>query len=299
MNKSIRPDDTRDTRPAATPLTDSWQASVQKGATPGIFPIMWRDGFAVGHGTVQNFTRDLSNLRVVRHRHGKPLVPLEHDGQKLFWVVEGMDYAEDGKTVLKNWLKIEGWFETKEQADAGLPKCLAWVKAETDKTIAALEAAAAHKPTSDEQDLTQARLKVMREQHPDTFKAMDALAKARPEDRPAAMEALFRAYAVDKVRLHKPANLGDILPFKSTLDDMSFFFEIVKAHNAQSPRDPVDMEIAARWFAAGYDKMSLAEYTDAINAKTGAKLKPDAMEKRRYAKLGLMTKKPPGPPPKF
>jgi hypothetical protein len=295
MKKSIRPDDTRDTRPAATPLTDSWQASVQKGATPGIFPIMWRDGFAVGHGTVQNFTRDLSNLRVVRHRHGKPLVPLEHDGQKLFWVVEGMDYAEDGKTVLKNWLKIEGWFETKEQADAGLPKCLAWVKAETDKTIAALEAAAAHKPTSDEQDLTQARLKVMREQHPDTFKAMDALAQAQPEARPAAMEALFRAYAVDLMRLHKPAKLGEILPFKMP-EETSFILEIAKAHNAKSPRNPVDVEIAARWYAAGYDKMKPDEYTNAINAKTGANLKPDAMKKRRLKKLRLLSSNPEGAP---
>jgi hypothetical protein len=289
MKKSIRPDGTRDTRPPETPLTDSWQTSIQTGATPGIFKIMWRDGFAVGHGTERKYT---AALRLFRYDK-----PLEHAGKKLFWAIEGIDYAEDLKTVLRIWGQT--WFETEEQAKAELPKFEAWAKAEANKKIAAQTAAETHKPSSDEQDLMQARLKVMREQHPDTFKAMDALEKAQPEDRPTAMEALFRAYTVDKVRLHKPAKLGDILPFNSTPDDMSFILEIAKAHRAQSPRDSVDVEIAARWFAAGYDKMSLAEYTDAINAKTGAKLKPDAMEKRRYAKLGLMTKKPPGPPPKF
>ncbi len=128
---------------------------------------------------------------------------------------------------------------------------------------------------------------------------MDTLAQAQPKARPEAVEAVLRAYTVDLMRLHKPAKLGEILPFKTLPDDSSLILELAKAHAAKSPFDAVDHEIAARWFAAGYDKMSLAEYTDAINVKTGAKLKPDAMEKRRYAKLGLMTKKPPGPPPKF
>jgi hypothetical protein len=77
---------------------------------------------------------------------------------------------------------------------------------------------------------------------------------------------------------------------------MSFILEIAKAYKAQSPRDPVDVEIAARWFAAGYDKMSNAEYTDAINAKTGAKLKPEAMKARRLKKFRLLSSNPEGAP---
>ena len=136
----------------------------------------------------------------------------------------------------------------------------------------------------------------MREQYPDTFNAMDALEQAQPETRPAATEALFRAYAVDLMRLHKPAKLGDILPFKKMPEETSFILEIAKAHKAKSPRDLVDVEIAAQWFAAGYDKMSLAEYTAAINAKTGANLKPDAMKKRRLKKLRLLSSNPEGAP---
>jgi hypothetical protein len=285
MKKSIRPDDTRDTRPAATPLTDSWKVSAQKGTTPGIFPIMWRDGFTVGHGTVQKFT---AALRMFRYDK-----PLEHAGKKLFWAIEGVDYAEDLKTVLRIWGQT--WFETEEQAKAELPKFEAWAKAEANKKIAAQTAAEAHKPTEAEKDLTNARLKVMREQYPDTFTAMDALAQAQPEVRPGAMEALFRAYAVDVMRLHKPAKLGEILPFKMP-EETSFILEIAKAYKAKSPRDPVDVEIAARWYAAGYDQMKPDEYTAAINAKTGANLKPDAMKKRRLKKLRLLSSNPEGAP---
>jgi hypothetical protein len=291
MKKSGRPRDSRDTcdnRQPKTLLIDLRMASVQKGATPGIFPIMWHDGFAMGYGTKRKYT---AALRLFKYDK-----PLEHAGKKLFWAIEGIDYAEDLKTVLRIWGQT--WFETEEQAKAELPKFEAWARLELYKKIAAQAAAESHKPTSDEQDLANARLKVMREQHPDTFKAMDALAIAKPEARPGAMAALFRAYAVDKVRLHKPANLGEILPFKSPPRDMSFILEIARAYKARSPRDLVDMEIAARWFAAGYDKMSLAEYTNAINAKAGAKLTSSAMKKRRLKKFGLLSSRPEGRPTK-
>jgi hypothetical protein len=252
--------------------------------TSGIYPIMWPEGFAVAHGTMRRFTQAVRLFRYDK--------PNEHAGKKLHWAVEVVNFAEDKKTVLE--IREQTWFENEQQALEGHRECVARTTAARNKDISRLAAANAHKPTCDEQDLTQARLKVMREQYPDTFKAMDALAKAQPQARPAAVEALFRAYTVDKVRLHKPANLGDILPFKSIPDDMSFILEIAKAHKAKSPRDPVDVEIAARWFAAGYDKMSLAEYTDAINAKTGAKLKRDAMKARRLKKFRLLSSNPEG-----
>jgi len=279
---NAKPAETAAAKPVKMPLTDSWQASVQKGAAPGIFGLMWRDGFTVADGTFRKFTRGLRKFR-----YDKPHL---HEGKKLFWAVETVEYAEDQKTVLR--ILERDWCETKEQAE-----CLWRMKAEKNKARMVQTAEEeARKPSSDEQDLTQARLKVMREQYPDTFKAIDALAKAQPGARPEAMEALFRAYAVALVRLHKPANLGDISPFKSTPDDMSFILEIAKAYKAQSPRDPVDVEIAARWFAAGYDKMSNAEYTDAINAKTGAKLKPEAMKARRLKKFRLLSSNPEGAP---
>lgn len=261
-----------------TPLTDSWQATVQKGSTPGIFPLMWHDGFAVGHGTFHKFSRE---VRVFRYDQ-----PFEHEGKKLHWAVEGVDYAEDKNTVLRIWK--QKWFETEAEAGAGLQESLTRAKAEIIKAKAAQAAAEAHKPKSDEQDLTNARLKVMREQYPDTFKAMDAVRKALPEDRPKAIEALFRAYAVDLVRLHKPAELGEVSPFKSLPTDISLILQLAKAHGAKSPHNPVDAEIAANWLAEGYDKMRLKEYTLAINTKTGANLKPETMKASRMRQISTL-----------
>jgi hypothetical protein len=268
-----------------TPLTDSWRSSVPKDAEPGIFPILWHDGFAMGYGTVRKYKRA---LRIRRYDK-----PRKDGGKKLFWTIEGVDYAEDRKTVLRIWGQT--WYETEEQAKADFPKFEAWVRAKVDKLMVAQAADTAHKSSTDEEDLQNARMKVMREQYPNTFSAMDSYGKAQPEMRAAAWENVLRSYATDMVRLYKPTKVTDILPFKSLPDDTSFILEIAKAFKATSPRDPVDVEIAARWFAGGYDKMSKDEYTAAINAKAGANLKPGAMEKRRYEKLGLMTKKRPGP----
>jgi len=98
------------------------------------------------------------------------------------------------------------------------------------------------------------------------------------------------------VRLHKPTKLGAILPFKTLPDDSNFILELAKAYKAKSPINAVDHEIAARWYAAGYDKMKPDEYTAAINARTGANLKPDAMKKRRLKKLRLLSSNPEGAP---
>ena len=254
---------------------------------PGIFPLLWRDDFAVGHGTCRKFIR---GLRVMHYPNSK----VEFNGQRYQWALEGVDWAEDGETLLRMWEQT--WFETKKQADAALTQKAGQLREQAKKALAAQAAEDARKQSPNEEDLTKARLTVMREQYPDTFGAMDKLATVEPGARPEAVESLFRAYAVDLVRLHKPANLGDVSPFKSLPADASFILELAKAYRAQSPLDTVDVEIAARWFAAGYDKMSLTDYTRAINTVTGAKLKPDAMKKRRLKKLGLLSARPEGRP---
>jgi hypothetical protein len=57
-----------------TPLTDSLQASLKKGETPGIFRVLWHDGFTVAFGKERKFTRAL-----VVHKYSKPK---EHNGKK-------------------------------------------------------------------------------------------------------------------------------------------------------------------------------------------------------------------------
>ena len=262
---------TRATRPGEAPL----QATATPAA-PGIFPMTWKDGFAVGHGTCSNFIRGLQRM---------------HSKTRKQWGIQLVDWAEDGQTVLR--MKEQRWFKTRSDADAAMLQWAVALRAEAKQRIAA----DARKPLADEQDLAAARLKVLGEQYPDTFKAFERLATAAPGARHEAMYAVFRAYAADMVRLHKPATIEGLTPF-TTPADISFILEIAKAYKAQSPYDAVDVELAARWLAAGYNKMSLAEYTRAINTKTGANLNPDAMKKRRLKKLGLASARPEGRPEK-
>jgi hypothetical protein len=274
------------------------QPKTKPGTSPaeskpvGIVAFEGKEFFGVGTATVN------SKLLVRKVVNYNP--PIHSNGQLWPWAVEVAEYTEDSKQLLR----IVGiyHFKTKPEADfvAKNFRQLDITNAETGQIIqkrkATQPAANGPKLSSNEQDLRNARLKVLRETYPDTFKAMDAHAQAKPEARPAAVEALFRAYALDLARLFKPAKLGDILPFKTWPDDSNFILELAKAYAQKSPFDAVDNEIAARWYAAGYDKMKPDEYTAAINTKTGATLKPGAMKKRRLKKLRLLSSNPEGAP---
>lgn len=250
---------------------------------PGIYPITWHDGLAMATVTKKSEFTSGFELRYESEK------PHKHNGKILHWVVEGKDWGEDGKTVLRLWGQT--WFETRQQAVDALPKLREWYVAELKSKIVKPE-------TPAEQDLREARLKVMREQYPDTAKAMDAVREASAVARPVAIDALFRAYAVDLVRLHKPEKLSELLPFKLELDGLGLISEIAKAREAKSPYDAVDTEIAARWFAAGYDKMSPEQYTAAINERTSASVTRAAMRQRRKNKFRLMSSRREGRPEK-
>ena len=271
-----------------TPLTDSVLANAPAGAKPSVCTLSWESGFAVGVGTVHKFTE---GLRVWLFR------PDFHwDGQAWPCSVDLVRWAEDGETVLE--IKERRLFKTEAEANAAMNRWAEEIHAQflKDRRLPAPDHGP--RPSLDEQDLENARLQVMREQYPNTFKALEDLRIANEVERPAKMETVFRGYAVDRVRLDKPSKLPNVTPLTAVPQDMNFILDIAKAYKAKSPYDRVDVEIAANWFAAGYDKMSLADYTRAINAKTGKKLKPETMRARRYKKFGLMTKKQPGPAPK-
>jgi hypothetical protein len=274
------------TKPGKRPLMVIERAIAPARAKSVVVGITWKDNFGVGVGSFRPVCDAL------RLRHYTP--SLEKVGQVWPWGVEHVEYAKDSRTILR--IVERRLFKTESEAQADFKNWGDEIGAREAKEMAAQAAADAHMPSSAEQDLAQARLKVMRKQYPDTFKAMDALAQAQPEARPGSVEAVLRAYAVDMVRLHKPAKLGEVLPFETLPDDASFILELAKAYSAKSPYDAVDHEIAARWLAAGYDKMRPAEYTRAINKTTGANLKPGAMRSRRLKKFRLMSSNDEGAP---
>jgi transposase len=60
--------------------------------------------------------------------------------------------------------------------------------------------------------------------------------------------------------------------------------------------DPINQELALHWLRRGYNLMTEKELSDAILKATGQRLMPDTLKKRR-GRLGLSTKRPPGPRP--
>jgi len=268
------------------PLTDSFMASAPPGARPLVAKLTWPDGFVVGKGV----SHDPDDG--VRVQHFNP--PLKHDGKRWHWGVEIFRRTSaDGKECVK--LIGRRLFTTEKAAEAALEQCMGKTSAQRVEMKESQPKPQTHQLTSDEQDLENARLKVMRTEYPDTSKASDALAQAAPEDRAEALENVLRAHVIDLARLHKPPQLTKEMQLPT---DSKFLLDLAKAYKAKSPFNAVDVEIAARWRSAEYNKMSLKEYTEAINSKADSTLKPKTMEKRRYKKLGLMTDKPAGPSPK-
>ena len=66
-----------------TPKTKAATAAlpgVHPQVEPGIFPLLWRDDFAVGHGTCRKFIR---GLRVMHYPNSK----VEFNGQRYQWAL--------------------------------------------------------------------------------------------------------------------------------------------------------------------------------------------------------------------
>jgi len=269
-----------------TPLTDSMMAGTPPGAKPEVATVTWSDGFIIGKGAKRHL------LDGVRVAHYKPA--LTEDGTRRPWGVEILlRSTADGKEHIE--ILDRRLFTTEKAAEAALEQCMGKTSAQRVEMKESQPKPQTHQLTSDEQDLENARLKVMRTEYPDTSKASDALAQAAPEDRAEALENVLRAHVIDLARLHKPPQLTKEMQLPT---DSKFLLDLAKAYKAKSPFNAVDVEIAARWRSAEYNKMSLKEYTEAINSKADSTLKPKTMEKRRYKKLGLMTDKPAGPSPK-
>jgi hypothetical protein len=61
--------------------------------------------------------------------------------------------------------------------------------------------------------------------------------------------------------------------------------------------DPINYELAFRWLHRKYNLLTAEELSDKILIATGQRVMPGALKKRRE-RLGLTTKRPPGPPPR-
>lgn len=65
-------------------------------------------------------------------------------------------------------------------------------------------------------------------------------------------------------------------------------------HEARRTIDPVNHELALNWLRAKYNLLTAEELSDSIFQQTLLRLSPEALKKRRE-RLGLTSKRPPGP----
>ncbi len=217
--------------------------------------------------------------------------PFPKEGGKAWpWGAEHVEYSQDGKTQLR--IVKQKLCKTRAEAESQTKQWGDELRAKEAKYRAMLKAAG-REPSSGEQDLQKARLKILRQEYPDTFKAMDA-----PPTGKAKRNAIYRAYLVDLVRLFKSVNLDDILRDKVTPLDWETVSKLAVAHAAPIPQRRLDRAIAALWIHGGYNKMTRADYTRRLNAIAGTNLTPDAM-RMRVERLGLTSaKERPGPAPR-
>jgi len=148
----------------------------------------------------------------------------------------------------------------------------------------------------DDHDLYQARLKVMAGMHPKTvalIRQADAVKdpKEREKFEREAVEAYFaemaHSWTEDQVKEWQQSN-----PIGT--EWMCEFARVMREPEREI--EPINYELALNWLRRKYNLMTAEELSDDILIRTGQRMMPGTLKKRRE-RLGLTTKRPPGPPP--
>lgn len=149
----------------------------------------------------------------------------------------------------------------------------------------------------DEYDLYQARLKVLAGLQPRTVALMEqAFATEDPRKREKIEKEAVQAYFAELAHYWTE----DLVLQWQRSNPVGTEWLCEFARTFQEPKrelDPVNHELALNWLRRKYQLLSAEELSDAILIATGQRLTPTAIKKRRE-RLGLTTKRPPGPPPK-
>lgn len=148
----------------------------------------------------------------------------------------------------------------------------------------------------DDYDVYQARLKVLAGLQPTTVELIKiANATEDPEKRRRVERETVGAYFAELSHYfteaevlawqhNNPLGTGWICEFSNVF------------HQPRRQIDPVNHELALNWLRRKYNLLTAEELSDEIFKTTLIRLAPEALKKRRE-RLGLTTKRPPGPPP--
>ncbi len=238
--------------------------------------------------------------------------PVEQDGEKYPYILERVEYEEDGKTLIgirERWLSkskqaISAEFEKRKAELSQLPS-----QGQKINFVPSFKYLEKYRSTlsAREQDLFDAQRKVLSEQYPDTFAAIAADSPVAADSCANKAEKIWQAFVIDSVRLHKGGSAFTSKLLSELLQSVGKNAEagaamlevckrIAKAEKSKSPFDNVDHELAANWDAAGYSRMKPPEYTAAINAKLGTNISVSAMKARAITKLRLVSRNNEGRP---
>jgi hypothetical protein len=149
----------------------------------------------------------------------------------------------------------------------------------------------------EENDLYQARLKVLAGMQPKTVTLMQkAQATEDPRERAKLEHAAVQAYFAEMAHYWTE----DLVLEWQRTNPIGTEWMCEFARVWQEPKreiDPINHELALNWIRRGYNLLTENELSDAILITTGQRLMPGTLKKRRE-RLGLTTKRPTGPPPK-
>jgi hypothetical protein len=149
---------------------------------------------------------------------------------------------------------------------------------------------------TEDYDVYQARLKALAGVHPNTTRLLtEALLADDAKVREALEKKAVQAYFADLAQT-MPEEMV-VKWQKSNPVNTEWLLEFARMYQEPGKAlDPINHELALNWIRRGYNLLTEEELSDAILVMTGQRLTPGTIKKRRE-RLGLTTKRLPGPRP--
>jgi hypothetical protein len=150
---------------------------------------------------------------------------------------------------------------------------------------------------TDEYDVYQARLKVLAGLHPKTVELIKlADATQDPQKREKIQREAVKAYFAELAHYWTE---DEVEAWQRTNPiGTEWMREFIRVYDEPMRQiDPINHELAFNWLRRKYNLLTAEELSDSILMATLQRLTPETLKKRRE-RLGLTTKRPPGPPPK-
>lgn len=203
---------------------------------------------------------------------------------------------DDAKAAMK---RMSDFYSMSKEELLALSECF---KA-TDDDLAYIESRFPNyqsPPTSpgaiDQADLYSARLKVLAGLHPKTVSLIKQADETKdPQQRQILERQAVAAYYAE---LAHHWTEDEVLAWqRSNPIGTEWMCEFARVfQEPEKEIEPINYELAFNWLRKKYNLLTAEELSDAILIRTGQRLMPGTLKKRRE-RLGLTTKRQPGPPP--